>query len=116
MAGPSFLSTLLLSIITAASIVCLCEALPAWFPPPSLCESKHDTPPYNGGPAPPLPKLPEQYSLKVEANILQKRWTTEVEEHFDTINQRASLAVSFNGSTVYSVFNYRSGERSVNNW
>lgn len=86
------------------------RALPPWFPPPSVCDSTHSPRPYDG-PAPPLPDLPRQYSLRVEANIIQKRTTTEVEEHYDNINQRASLAISFNGSTVYSIFNFKAGER-----
>ncbi|GFR76423.1 hypothetical protein ElyMa_000482400 [Elysia marginata] len=110
-ANPALSNTpFLLIISTAAIFLGHADALPPWFPPPSVCNSTH-TPSAYDGPAPPLPELPVQYSLRVEANILQKRWTTEVEEHYDSINQRASLAVSFNGSTVYSIFNFKSEER-----
>ncbi|GFO33384.1 hypothetical protein PoB_005988900 [Plakobranchus ocellatus] len=102
-------SSLLLSVI-AMIMLHQSEALPPWFMPPDACDSTHRPAPYTG-PVPPLPVLPKQYSLRVEANIIQKRWTTEVEEHYDSINQRASLAVSFNGSTIYSIFNFKSGER-----
>ncbi|RUS92161.1 hypothetical protein EGW08_000014 [Elysia chlorotica] len=104
-------TSLVLFTIAAASLLGWSRAMPPWFPPPSVCESSHSPAPYKDGIAPPIPELPRQYSLRVEANILQKRWTTEVEEHYDSINQRASLAVSFNGSTVYSIFNFKSEER-----
>ncbi|XP_059177898.1 uncharacterized protein LOC131957189 [Physella acuta] len=59
----------------------------------------------------PLPSLPEQYSVKVEANILQKQWTTEVEEHYDSVNNRASMSLTLNGSTTISIFDYMEGEK-----
>ncbi|XP_059177901.1 uncharacterized protein LOC131957190 [Physella acuta] len=76
------------------------------------CVMPPHSPPYIPHPikAVPLPKLPEQYSVKVEANILQKHRTTEVEEHYDSVNKRASVSQTFNGSTTIFIFDYNIGE------
>ncbi|KAI8752833.1 hypothetical protein BgiMline_015011 [Biomphalaria glabrata] len=81
-----------------------------WHPPLSICAnpSSFDR---TTGIGPSFPRLPDQYSMKVEANILQKRWTTEVEEHYDKVNQRASRKMTFNGQTTLTIFDLRNGIR-----
>ncbi|KAH9519428.1 hypothetical protein Btru_075503 [Bulinus truncatus] len=65
------------------------------------------------GSAPPLPELPRQYSVRVEANIMQKQWTTEVVEHYDAVKHRASTLTTFNGTDTTAIFNFQNGEKYV---
>ncbi|CAG5129185.1 unnamed protein product [Candidula unifasciata] len=81
-----------------------------WMSPSSLCESSHAiaTEP---DPAPPIPTLPQQYSMKVESNILRRKKSVEVEEHYDSINQRASVSITRNGTRLVSIFNFNTSQR-----
>ncbi|CAL1542968.1 unnamed protein product [Lymnaea stagnalis] len=81
-----------------------------WHTPSYTCASTH-TPRADPWVKLYIPNLPSQYSMKVEANIVQKNWTTEVEEHYDAHKSRASLSLTFNGSTTVSIFDYTIGEK-----
>uniref|UniRef100_A0A0B7AF44 LolA-like domain-containing protein n=1 Tax=Arion vulgaris TaxID=1028688 RepID=A0A0B7AF44_9EUPU len=82
----------------------------SWVPPSSRCETSPEANTWTG-PVPDMPILPLQYSMKVEANILQKNKSVEVEEHYDSVNQRASVSITRNGTTVVSIFNFNTSQR-----
>ncbi|XP_012937440.1 uncharacterized protein LOC101860651 [Aplysia californica] len=81
-----------------------------WLPPPFVCDSSHRPAP-SSIPAPPLPTLANQYSMRVEANIAQKSMTVEVEEHYDAPGERAAVTLTSNGNTVVSVFDFKQAKR-----
>ena len=60
---------------------------------------------------PPLPTdLPRQFSMHVEANILNKNRTVMVHELYDDVNNRGSLMTISNGVREHVIFDYDDNE------
>lgn len=78
--------------------------------PLSWCEPAHQYKPHPFA-VPKLPRLPKQYSLRVEANYAQKGTTTELEGYYDWPNRRASVAKTYNGTTTRTIFNFKQREK-----
>ncbi|XP_038076962.1 uncharacterized protein LOC119744859 [Patiria miniata] len=74
-------------------------------PDPNVC-----TPHGPKGEGPPLPLLPEQFMLKVEANILGWNHTIEVVEYYDSINNRGAVHNIYAGHISQTVVNYETKE------
>jgi hypothetical protein len=73
-----------------------------------LCEN---FPPLSG---PALPTdLPRQFSVHVEANILNKNRTVLVHEFYDDVNNRGSISSTRNGVREHAIFDYEKNELFV---
>lgn len=71
-----------------------------------LCESFN---PESGGD--PLPtQLPQQFSVHVEANIVNKNMTFLVDEFYDNVNNRGSLAFISDGVRQHAIYDYADNE------
>ncbi|KAL8599141.1 hypothetical protein ACOMHN_007857 [Nucella lapillus] len=107
---PPLLLLLLLLFAATTSLIPEAEGAltyPCPHPPP---------PPPKTPTAPPsspdlMPRLPEQFVMHVEANIVQEQRTTEAIEVFDYPNQRAAVSTTSQNQTVTSIFSYKTGER-----
>ncbi len=59
------------------------------------------------------PFLPKQFSLRVEANILDQNYTTDIREWYDEINNRGSLEQDDTGIRSYGIYDYDLNELIV---
>ena len=67
-------------------------------------------PNYTGPPSIPLPNLPAQFSVVIEANLGQENSTTNVREYFDEIGNRGRFEITRYGLKTVGVFDYDDGE------
>lgn len=64
-------------------------------------------------PAQANPSFPEQFSVHVEANVVNQQLTSEAVQIYDHPNKRAVMVVTTNNNTVTSLYDYVAGERLV---
>ncbi len=57
-----------------------------------------------------LPTLPDQFSVRVEANFLDINETLIAHEVYDNVNNRGSLSIRSNGSFYRSIYDYDNNE------
>lgn len=57
-----------------------------------------------------LPTFPRQFSVRVEANILNKERTIWLHEAYDDVNNRGRLTFSRNGTREMGIFDYENDE------
>ncbi|XP_063960121.1 uncharacterized protein LOC129266666 [Lytechinus pictus] len=69
----------------------------------SVCDPSDQPYPYDG---PPLPTLPSQYRLKVEATITNRHYSFILEEFYDEINNRGASVSKSRGQTHYTTYDY----------
>lgn len=62
---------------------------------------------------PELPELPNQYRLFVEANIMNKNYSTEIEESYDAPGNRGSSYSITDTRHIFSTYDYKTGQ-SIN--
>ncbi|XP_071940932.1 uncharacterized protein [Antedon mediterranea] len=62
----------------------------------------------NNGPS--LPKLSNQYSTSIEASILQKSYTQDVEEFYDEPGNRGSFRTVKSGEETFKIYDYDTDE------
>lgn len=60
--------------------------------------------------APPLPKLPPQYEVFLEANFHITTSTFDIKEYVDTINNRGAVHTEGNGVKTKVTYNYKTNE------
>ncbi|XP_071479678.1 uncharacterized protein [Diadema antillarum] len=70
----------------------------------TVCNPTNYTFPYDG---PPIPKLPNQYRLKVEANIGNHGYSMLLDEYYDEINNRGSTYSVYGNLTYFTAYDYR---------
>lgn len=81
----------------------------AWAEPdPEIC-----TPGPGSKDGPELPELPNQYRLFVEANIINKNYSTEIEESYDGPGNRGSSYSITDTKHIFSTYDYKTGQ-SIN--
>jgi hypothetical protein len=62
---------------------------------------------------PPLPQLPDQYSLTIEANLVERNMTVTATEYFDSIGNRGRIEFTRNGMKTTSIVDYNLREAFV---
>ncbi|XP_071098697.1 uncharacterized protein [Haliotis cracherodii] len=60
---------------------------------------------------PNMPELPQQYEMRVEANIIQSQETIEVLESYDFPGKEVALTMIRNGQITKSIHNFKTQER-----
>ncbi|XP_071098409.1 uncharacterized protein [Haliotis cracherodii] len=73
-------------------------------PDPSVCI------PSDGSNPGPTPKLPDTFSARVECNILDKNYTTDVEEWYDQVGNRGAVQQWEMGVKANIIYDYTAGE------
>ncbi|XP_022084213.1 uncharacterized protein LOC110975760 [Acanthaster planci] len=92
-------------LLVFLSVFCLIAGDVHAQPDPNVC-----TPHTSEGDGPSLPSLPEQFMLRVEANILGWNNTVEVVEYYDYINNRGAVNNIYNGNISQTFINYATRE------
>ncbi|KAH3695076.1 uncharacterized protein LOC127861585 isoform X2 [Dreissena polymorpha] len=64
----------------------------------------------NGTVLPPMPTFPDEFQVRVEANIIEKNMTIVGEEFYDKGNNRAALRTITNNSEDYMIFDYNNDQ------
>ncbi|XP_071098828.1 uncharacterized protein [Haliotis cracherodii] len=59
------------------------------------------------------PNLPKQFSVRVEANILDKNYTTDIEEWYDEVNNRGAIDQFEIGVEAIAIYDYDLNELIV---
>lgn len=72
-----------------------------------LCDSQQGD--KTSGPA--LPDLPDQFEMRIEANILQKNYSTEITEFYDYTNNRGAIVFRWHGFKSRSIMQFHNLER-----
>ncbi|XP_046581753.1 uncharacterized protein LOC124289190 [Haliotis rubra] len=62
----------------------------------------------NGGPK--KPQLPKQYSVRIEANIIEHNYTQDIHEYFDSTDNMGAVHEWINGQETKMIFLYATGE------
>ena len=57
-----------------------------------------------------FPSLPNQFSLRVEANFLESNRTAVFHEYFDGVNDRGKMVFNWNGTVVRVILDYANNE------
>ncbi|XP_071507598.1 uncharacterized protein [Diadema antillarum] len=74
-------------------------------PDPSVCIPKPPT-----GEGPPLPKLPSQYTLRIEGNIVTKNYSLEMQEYYDEPGNRGAADTLSRGFESHTSYDYKTGQ------
>lgn len=81
---------------------------------PSYCAPKNqvvaDVQAQGDGRIPPLPTLPVTFQVRVEANILDKKYSIAAEEYYDASNGFAAFHLFENNSMTYMIFDYNTNQ------
>ena len=59
---------------------------------------------------PPLPRLPDQYSTVIEANIVDRNMTTTGREYFDGPGNRATLQMFKDNDLFSLIYDYKNNQ------
>ncbi|XP_041459070.1 uncharacterized protein LOC121410823 [Lytechinus variegatus] len=91
--------------IIASFILLVSILIVAGEPDPNVCIPAPPT-----GEGPPLPKLPTQYRLRIEANIKNKDYSLEMQEYYDQPGNRGASDTLSRGFQSHTSYNYNTGQ------
>ena len=106
------LSAAILILVLVAPPTCLGQGQD--LPPPlqervdfgQVCDPSN----YGSNSGPSIPALPQQFSVHVEAGILNKNRTTWIHEFFDEVNNRGRINFFMQGMRERVIYNYNTNE------
>ena len=112
MKGPAALvaATLLLVVVVLPACMAQGQDLPPPLEERTQFESVCDPADYGTTSGPAIPTLPRQFSLHIEANILNKERITWVHEFYDDVNNRGRLNFFNDGVREQAIFDYTNNE------
>ncbi|XP_041355459.1 uncharacterized protein LOC121373079 [Gigantopelta aegis] len=67
-------------------------------------------------PGPAKPKLPQQFTTRVECNIRDKGYTIDLKEYYDYVNNRGTVEAWKNDTRIKAIYDYTNNELLILNY